>query len=128
MEVKIYYQDTDCGGVVYYANYLTYFERARTEFFVEHGISIKSLAEEGILFVVVRAEIDYKAPASYGQILEISTQMKPAGKIKLDFLYRVLEKQSGRLVVTGKTVLVCVDGNLKPRRLPEGILKFKNNL
>jgi len=128
MEVKIYYQDTDCGGVVYYANYLTYFERARTEFLAEHGISIKKLAEDGILFVVVRAEVDYKAPATYGQILEILTQMAPAGKIKLDFSYKVLEKQSGRLVVTGKTVLACVDGNLKPRRFPEEILKLKNNL
>ncbi|OQW98639.1 MAG: acyl-CoA thioesterase, partial [Elusimicrobia bacterium A5] len=75
MEIKIYYQDTDCGGVVYYANYLTYFERARTEWMTDKGISVKNLAEQGTLFVVSHAEADYKSPAKYGETIIIQTQL-----------------------------------------------------
>ncbi|WP_455244354.1 YbgC/FadM family acyl-CoA thioesterase, partial [Petrachloros mirabilis] len=66
MDVKIYYEDTDCGGVVYYANYLKYFERARTHYLEERGLSVARLLEEGRAFVVVRAELDYRTPARYG--------------------------------------------------------------
>ncbi|MBN1384211.1 MAG: YbgC/FadM family acyl-CoA thioesterase [Elusimicrobia bacterium] len=121
MIVKIYYQDTDCGGVVYYANYLAYFERARTEWLNEKGISVKQLAEKGLLFVVRHAEVDYKSPAHYGEILEIHTCLENIEKTRLAFSYKIEEKQNNRLIVTGKTTLVCVDANLKPQRVPEEI-------
>jgi acyl-CoA thioester hydrolase len=66
MAVKIYYEDTDCGGVVYYANYLRYMERARTEYLANRGYSVKNLMDEGTIFMVLRAEIDYRAPAVRG--------------------------------------------------------------
>jgi acyl-CoA thioester hydrolase len=58
MEVHIYYEDTDCGGVVYYANYLRYMERARTEYLASKGYSVKKLMDEGTIFMVLRAEVD----------------------------------------------------------------------
>ena len=75
LEVKMYYEDTDCGGVVYHANYLRYFERARTEFFAERGILIRDFMEQGIIFVVVRAEVDFESPARYGDILSIQSEI-----------------------------------------------------
>jgi tol-pal system-associated acyl-CoA thioesterase len=73
MDVKIYYEDTDCGGVVYYANYLRYMERARTEYLASRGYSVKTLMDQGTIFMVFRVEIDYKAPARYGDTIEIET-------------------------------------------------------
>jgi len=123
MEIKIYYQDTDCGGVVYYANYLTYFERARTEFFAENGISIKKLAANGILFVVSHAETDYKSPAFYGEILEVDAKLKKTGKTFVEISYSVREKESKRQIAVGMTTLACVDKNMKLRRLPSELGK-----
>ena len=122
MEIKIYYQDTDCGGVVYYANYLTYFERARTEWMAEKGVDVKELAEQGTLFVVSHAEADYKSPARYGETIVIQTQLDSAAGVRLELAYRIEEKETKRLIVTGKTTLVCVNSNLKPQRIPDDII------
>jgi acyl-CoA thioester hydrolase len=73
VEVRIYYEDTDCGGVVYYANYLKYFERARTQYLEDRGLSVAGLMQAGRVFVVVHAELEYRAPAYYGDTLEIET-------------------------------------------------------
>ncbi|MBN2830865.1 MAG: acyl-CoA thioesterase [Candidatus Omnitrophica bacterium] len=75
MKIKIYYHRTDCGGPVYYANYLKFFEEARTEYFMQRGFSIKDLANSGTMFIVARQEVDYKLPAVYGDLLEISTTL-----------------------------------------------------
>src|SRR3990172_6743469 len=69
MEVRIYYEDTDCGGVVYYANYLRYLERAENNYIEERGLSVAGLMNEGTVFVVVHAEVDYRSPARYGDTL-----------------------------------------------------------
>ncbi|MFA6281569.1 MAG: YbgC/FadM family acyl-CoA thioesterase, partial [Candidatus Omnitrophota bacterium] len=75
MQKRIYYHDTDCGGVVYYANYLKYLEEARTEYMRERGLDLKELAGTGLLFVVKKVEIEYKSPARYADLLEISTKL-----------------------------------------------------
>jgi acyl-CoA thioester hydrolase len=80
MEIKIYYEDTDCGGVVYYANYLKYFERARTHYLEERGLSVAGLMKEGTVFVVVHAEVDYRSPARYGDWLVIETVVSENGR------------------------------------------------
>lgn len=127
MKVRIYYHDTDCGGVVYYANYLKYLEEARSEYFEERGLIIKDLRNEGIGFVVARQEIDYKYPAFYGDILEIKTRVTEATFTKVNFEYDIVN-QAGKLIVTAKTILVFVDKDLKPKRIPEGILKKLSHL
>ena len=69
MEIRIYYEDTDCGGVVYYANYLKYFERARTHYLEARGVSVAEMLKGGIQFMVVRADIEYRSPGRYGDRL-----------------------------------------------------------
>ena len=120
MKVKIYYHDTDCGGVVYYSNYLKYLEEARTELFAQKGYSIKDLAGSGVMFVVARQEIDYKAPAVYADTLEIKTWISELGLAKIIFDAEI-KNQDGKLISKAKTVMVCVDGNLKPKAIPEEV-------
>ncbi len=120
MKVKIYYHHTDCGGVVYYANYLQFLEEARTEFLAERGVSIGELAKEGILFVVSRLEIDYKLPAFYGDILEIETRVNNISAVRLEFDCEI-KNQNKQTIAEAKTILVCVDKNLKPKAIPQEI-------
>jgi acyl-CoA thioester hydrolase len=120
VKIKVYYHHTDCGGVVYYANYLNFVEEARTEFFSQHGFSIKDLAESGTMFVVARQEVDYKAPAVYGDVLEINTKVGELSAVKMVFEHEI-RNQRGLLTTKAKTILVCVDKSLKPKAIPEEI-------
>ena len=122
MKTRIYYHHTDCGGVVYYANYLNFLEEARTEYFALKSASIKQLADSGIMFVVCRQEVDYKFPAVYGDELEILTRVGEFSGVRIEFLHEIYN-QSKRLIVKAKTVLVCVDKNLKPQAIPEDLRK-----
>jgi len=126
VKVRIYYHDTDCGGVVYYANYLKYLEEARSEYFESRGLIIKDMLKAGIGFVVARQEIDYKSPSYYGDTLEVKTRVTDASLTKVNFEYDIV-KDSGQLVASARTVLVFVDKTLKPKRIPEDILKKLEN-
>lgn len=121
MEVRIYYEDTDCGGVVYYANYLKYFERARTHYLEERGLSVSGLMTEGTVFVVVHAEVDYRSPGRYGETLVIDTSVSDVTPASFTFAHVVKEKGSGRVVVEGSARLAATDGNGKVKRLDKGI-------
>ncbi len=125
MEIKIYYQDTDCGGVVYYANFLTYFERARTEFLSEAGADINELMARGIFFVVRRAEIDYISPARYGETIIVEVKAGKLTGASIELFYEIKEKVSLRPVVKGRTLLVCVDKDMKPSRMPSEMRKIE---
>jgi acyl-CoA thioester hydrolase len=118
MKKKIYYHDTDAGGVVYYANYLKYMEEARTDFFSEKGISIKELADAGTLFVVSRQETDYKFPAAYGDTLDVSARVSNVSGARLEFEHEI-KNQRGQLVAKAKTLMVCVGGDIRPKAIPE---------
>jgi acyl-CoA thioester hydrolase len=122
MEVKIYYEDTDCGGVVYYANYLKYFERARTHYLEERGLSVSGLMNEGTVFVVVRAELDYRSPARYGDTLLVDTVVSDLSAASMTFAHVVKEKSSGRVIVEGSARLASTDGNGKVKRLDKAIV------
>lgn len=117
MEIRIYYEDTDCGGVVYYANYLKYFERARTEYLELRGYSVAALMEQGTIFVVVHAEVDYCSPGRYGDTLVVETNVGDVTRAALIFSHIVREKVSGRVVVKGAARLAATDGNGKIKRL-----------
>jgi acyl-CoA thioester hydrolase len=122
MEIRIYYEDTDCGGVVYYANYLKYFERARTQYLEERGLSVAGLMNEGTVFVVVHAEADYRSPARYGETLVIGTVVSDITAASVIFAHVVREKTSGRVVVEGSARLAVTDGNGKVKRLDKTIV------
>ena len=122
MEIKIYYEDTDCGGVVYHANYLRYFERARTEFFAERGVSIRDLMEQGIVFVVARAEVNFEAPGRYGDILVVESEIEQAKKVSFLFSHVVRRKGEDRVLVRARIKLGCINGEKRPTPLPTAIL------
>jgi acyl-CoA thioester hydrolase len=123
MEVRIYYEDTDCGGVVYYANYLKYFERARTDYLERHGFSVAKLAKEGTVFMVVRAELEYKSPARLGETLVIDTVLSEQGKASVLFSHVIREKTSGRVVVEGAATLVAATPEGRVKRIDPELRK-----
>ena len=122
MEVKIYYEDTDCGGVVYYANYLKYFERARTQYLEERGLSVAGLMKEGTVFVVVHAEVDYRSSAHYGDRLIIETVVSNMTAASLTFSHVIRERESRRVIVEGSARLAATDGNGKVKRLDKAMV------
>ncbi|MCA9497987.1 MAG: thioesterase family protein [Nitrospirales bacterium] len=122
MEVRVYYEDTDCGGVVYYANYLKYFERARTHYLDSHGLSVATLIQEGTEFRVIRAELSYRSAATYGETLVVETTVTADRRISLTFSHSIKDRSSKRLVVEGSATLVAVDTNGKIKRVPPPIL------
>jgi acyl-CoA thioester hydrolase len=124
LEVKIYYEDTDCGGVVYHANYLRYCERARTEYFAEQGISIRDYMKDGILFVVVRAEIFYELPARYGDVLIINSELEKVRRVSLDFKHTIRRKDEDGVLVRSTIRLACLNGDGKLTPLPKGFLEM----
>lgn len=121
MPIRIYYEDTDCGGVVYYANYLRYFERGRTEFLRDLGVSLPELHLKGIVFVVTKAEVQYMAPCKYGDLLILETLLAGASRATITFEHTVKIEGSGNAAIKGTVVLAAVDANGKPARLPEDL-------
>ena len=113
MQKTIFYHDTDCGNVVYYGNYLKYFEEARTLYMQDKGYSVPALMQEGKFFVVARQEVEYKYPVRYGDVINVDTKVVEASDIKIVF-ENVITNQNGRLCTKGKTTLVCVDKNGVP--------------
>ena len=122
MKKRIFYHDTDCGGVVYYANYLKYIEEARTAFFEERGVILQELAKDGVLFVVARQEVDYKFPAFYADILSVDTKIETMSSVKIVFTHEI-RNQDDKVICAAKTCMVCVDKNIKPRVIPEELKK-----
>jgi acyl-CoA thioester hydrolase len=123
MEIRIYYEDTDAGGVVYHANYLRYFERARTEYLRERGLSVRELAAQGNILPVVRMEVDYRAPAVYDDLLRIETEVLNVGKTSFTVGQQAVRVVDGKLLVDCKVVLVCVNAKMRARRLPDELLQ-----
>lgn len=121
MTKKIYYHDTDLEGVVYYANYLKYFEEARTEQLLSVGIDLRRLSEKGILFAVTNVEIKYKRPARYGDLLVIESTIEKVKAASMQFMHRITG--GGATLVECSTRLVSLGRNFKPIALPEDIVK-----
>ena len=94
MDIRTYYEDTDAAGVVYHANYLKFFERARTEYFRERGLSVSELAAAGFVFPVVRMELDFRAPARHDDLLSVETALTQARVSYLNALSDVLIEQA----------------------------------
>ena len=121
MDIRIYYEDTDCGGVVYYANYLRYFERARTEYFESRGVFVKECIPRGFFFVVAHQDVDYKAPAFYADTLNIEAKISKLSSASITFDYIVRNKKSAQLIASASTVLVCVNKDIQPIKIPQEI-------
>lgn len=118
---KIYYHDTDCGGVVYYGNYLKYLEESRTEYFKSCGIQSKELEKEGVWFVVKDVEINYKRPAKYLEEIKIYSGVEKVKKSSLVLNHEIT--RNNELLVVAGVKLVCVNPSFKPIRIPELVRK-----
>jgi acyl-CoA thioester hydrolase len=118
MEFRIYYEDTDAGGVAYHARYLGFFERGRTEFFRDRGFSVRQFHEEGRLFPVVRMEIDFRFPARLDDLVRVETELSEAGKTSFIMLQRLYRVDDDKLLAEGLVTLACVGRDMKPKRLP----------
>jgi acyl-CoA thioester hydrolase len=120
MNIRVYYEDTDCGNVVYYANYLKYMERGRTEFMREKGVSFAQLHNEGILFVVSEANIKYHASARYNDLLTMDTVVKEKSAVTIVFT-TTIKNEAGTLLVTGEVKVACVGVDGKIMRIPKHV-------
>ncbi|MBI3753127.1 MAG: YbgC/FadM family acyl-CoA thioesterase [Deltaproteobacteria bacterium] len=119
LPIRIYYEDTDCGNVVYYANYLRYFDRGRTEFFRGKGISLPDLHDRGILFVVAKVEVEYLAPCRYNDLLLLDTQLIDVSRVTMTFRHSIRREGSDKELVRGTVVLASVGRDGRPIRMPE---------
>jgi tol-pal system-associated acyl-CoA thioesterase len=122
LPVRVYYEDTDRGGVVYYANYLRFFERARTEWLRSLGVNQERLAAvEGIGFVVARAEIDFRAGARLDDLLEVTVKMIEKKKTYL-WLDQEARREDGALCATARIQAACVrQRDMRPQPIPEDL-------
>jgi acyl-CoA thioester hydrolase len=119
--VRVYYEDTDAGGVVYYANYLRFLERGRTEFMRALGYDLRVLARDpGILFVVANVDIDYRRPARHDDELVVSVVVAERGRAGLTFAQQV--RRGAELLAEAKVRVACVDAaSFRPKALPDDI-------
>lgn len=122
---RVYWEDTDGGGIVYYANYLRFLERARTEWLRSLGWSQSALADEqGVVFTVVSLEAAYRRPARLDDELTITCEPQAEGSASIRFVQRIYRAQgapqAGRLLLEASVRVACVDARtLRPKRLPE---------
>jgi acyl-CoA thioester hydrolase len=121
-ECRVIYGDTDSGGVVYYGNYLRFFEAGRTEILRAHGASYRELEEKGYILPVVECHTRYKASARYDDLLIIETAVQDVKKMSCRFNHRIIRTDDQRLLVKGYTIHACVDLQGKLTLFPEYFL------
>ena len=125
LPVRVYWEDTDAGGIVYYANYLKFMERARTEWLRELGVEQEALkSERGLMFVVVHADVSFRKPARYGDSLQVTCALEERSRASMTFRQHILRGSTQEILVEGLVRIACLDANkLKPRGLPEVVLR-----
>lgn len=121
-ELRIYYEDTDAGGVVYYANYLRYLERGRTEFLRARGFSVRRLQEQGYLIPVMRLEIDYLVPAVLDDLVRVETAVLEVTGATCTLSQRAVRVSDRTVLVEARVTLACLGPGGKARRLPKELL------
>lgn len=122
--VRVYYEDTDAGGVVFYANYLRFMERARTEWLRSLGFEQDALRErEGNLFVVRGVSIEYLRPARFNDLLQVTLGLARCGRAGLDFAQEVRRDGDGAVCCRALVKVACVSADgFRPRRIPDKLL------
>jgi acyl-CoA thioester hydrolase len=120
MPLRVYYEDTDAAGIVYYANYLKFAERGRTEMMRTLGFAHSAIRQEtGIIFTVRRLSADYRAPARLDDALSVDTRIVEIGAATLQLDQQI--RRDGRLLVALDLLLACVGRDGRPRRVPAGL-------
>ena len=120
MNIRVYYEDTDLGGVVYYANYLRFIERARSEWIRGLGIDqIKMRDEDEAIFVVTKIKADYLSPARFDDILRVDTKIKVVSPVRAYFYQNIFRKE--KVIFKAEVCVTCTSNSGKVLRLPEKI-------
>jgi acyl-CoA thioester hydrolase len=120
---RVIYGDTDQMGVVYYANYLRWFERGRCEFLRQVGLPYSDIEARGIHFPVVEAHCQYARPARYDDMIQIESRLKEVSRATLIFGYRILRYGEDSPLAVGSTKHACVDGTGKVLRIPADLVQ-----
>jgi len=127
LNIRIYFEDTDAQGVVYYANYLRFFERARTEYLREVGYGQHALMEEGGIFIVRKIEMKYRKPAKLDDLITIKTKLVKLGKVSFNFVQTAY--LDDELLVQAKVSCGCLETDkFIPMRLSNKLFKGMKSL
>ena len=128
LTVRVYYEDTDAGGVVYYANYLKYIERGRTEHLRELGFELATIAEEiGLVFVVKSVKANYLLPAFLDDTIEVQTSIELVKHASLIFAHKITNIEKNTVLFNAEVKVVSVlKNNLKPCAFPQEIMEKLN--
>jgi acyl-CoA thioester hydrolase len=121
VKTRVRYGETDQMGVVYHANYLAYFELARTELIRSLGVSYAELEKGGLRLPVIEAGARFRGPARYDDVLVVRARLAEVTAVRLRFEYQVRLEHDGRLLAEGHTVLASVDPEGQPRRFPPAL-------
>jgi tol-pal system-associated acyl-CoA thioesterase len=116
---KVYYEDTDSLGIVYYANYLKYMERGRTEFLAARGKPVQQWNAEGVLIVVHSVNLVYRRAAALGDVLDVVSRFTVDSRFRGTFHQRI--ERGGDLIVDGRVEVVCLDADQQLRSFPDGL-------
>jgi acyl-CoA thioester hydrolase len=123
-QIRVRYAETDRMGLLHHANYLVYFEQARTDLLRGIGVTYKEMEDQGFFLVVAKAEIKFKSPAHYDDVLTIRTTLVKASPVRLEHKYEVFDP-AGKLITEGQTTLACVDRDGKLQAMPEWLWNRK---
>jgi acyl-CoA thioester hydrolase len=115
--IRVRYAETDRMGLLHHANYLVYFEQARTELLRTQGYTYKDLEDRGFLLVLTKVEVRYKRPALYDDLLTIRTIVEKTTAVRIDHRYEVLRENT--LLAEGSSTLACIDREGRPQALPD---------
>ena len=123
--VRVYYEDTDSGGVVYYANYLKFMERARTEWLRAHGFEQDALLrDQQLLFAVRTLSMEYHRPARFNDLLEVASRIVTAGGASLVFGQTIQRAGSAELLCSAQVKVACIDAEtFRARRMPRQLMR-----
>jgi acyl-CoA thioester hydrolase len=117
IQVRVRYAETDRMGFLHHANYLVYFEQARTDLLRAVGATYKDMEDQGYLLVLTKVEVKYHKPAHYDDLLTVRTTVQRTTFVRIDHRYEVL--RDGVLLAEGATTLACIDRDGRPQALPE---------
>ena len=119
IQIRVRYAETDRMGLLHHANYLVYFEQARTELLRAKGMSYRDLEDRGYLLVLTKAEVRYLRPARYDDLLTVRATCVKTTAVRIDHRYEVF--RDGLLLTEGATTLACVDREGRPQALPDAL-------
>jgi acyl-CoA thioester hydrolase len=123
-QIRVRYAETDKMGLLHHANYLVYFEQARTELLRNQGLTYREMEDQGFFLVITSVEVKFKSPARYDDVLTVKTTVARSTAIRIEHSYEVTCED--RPIAEGKTTLACVDRNGKLQALPEWFQKQRS--